>query len=346
MKNHQTSSNLFRFLSGYALAALLAVGMSFYPLSQIAKAKEINPAVSSLQALVRSPIASEGPLQGNLYSPTYMVYLDGKWFIVDCWNNRVLWQTDPNLPVSQWRLMDGALQHPHSIAYGDGVFAVEDTEGARLNLYKFDQALNVFVRQNSLELPAGSRPHRTVFDDKTKTFLTLGSMDQTLYRVDANRVEPAVTESYKLDFINGYYTRSFSLYQDKLYFVSELQAVVEAVIADGRAVELARYPVPEKFKSANDLFFTGRGFVMTATLGETGQGVIGTASSLAGLAGLEDQSEQLGFRSVPYYVSQYDQTVIIPEVSNFSAIKLLEINDKNQLQSKQNIYDFYRSKRR
>lgn len=265
----------------------------------------------------------------RLYAPTQVTKIGDKWFIVDCWQHRVIWSTSLTQPIDKWQVVDDNLIEPHSLAYGAGYYAVEDTGRGKANFYRFDESNQRFVLSQSLQL--GGRPHRTVFDPTTNSFLVLSSLSQTLHRVSVGVQGPVLAASSSLGFLAGAYTRSFTLLDEKrLLFISE-GGFVSLAARQGDDYQLQQYyQLPPAFLSGNDIFYTGRNFVVTAT-GKPG--ALGVAGSLQDLPQLKNIGAEWGYaNSRPYYVSRYGEYLIIPRIGAANSVDVFRFDNQGRLQ--------------
>lgn len=262
--------------------------------------------------------------KNRLFAPTQVVALDNKWFIVDCWHNRVIWSTDLNTPIAQWQTVDDNLAGPHSISFGAGYFAIEDTGRHEVNFYQFNTQDQTFIKRHSLWV--GGRPHRIHYVESDNSFYVLSSETQKLHRISMNGSSPQLAHTYNLSFLNGRYSRSFTVLGKNILFVSQNREVILAEMNGDTLTERSRHTVPVDFADANDIFFTGNGYIMTAT-----SNAIGFSPTLNELSKMKNLSNELGFKDRGYFVSQYGSTIIVPEIGTNSAVHMLALKDAKTL---------------
>ena len=91
---------------------------------------------SNIGTIVDRP---EPQLYNNLNEltvPTYITNINGTWFVVDCYHNRVLYNKKINEPICNWWVLTMDVNKPHTIA-GDGeVYLIDDTDNNRVLVFK------------------------------------------------------------------------------------------------------------------------------------------------------------------------------------------------------------------
>lgn len=261
--------------------------------------------------------------QSRLYAPTQVTKINGLWFIVDCWHNRVIYSADLFAPISSWKVLDSELAGPHSIAYGNGYYAVEDTNRHKVNFYAFDQANQTFVKKFSQKL--GSRPHRIQYVESNKSFYVLSSESQQMDRIEVASGQPILANTQKLAFLDGAYTRSFTIVGDEMLFVSGAKKIVKSTYLGDKYQTIQSYFVPPAFYGMNDIYFTGDKYILTSTL----PNAFGVVNTLSDIPTAKNEAEKYGFKGRPYYVSQYGGAIIIPEIAEYNSIKIFKTDDQS-----------------
>jgi hypothetical protein len=181
------------------------------------------------------------------------------------------------------------------------------------------------------------RPHRVRYDPLTRAFYVISADSQDIYKLVRNN--GGLQKLYKkhLDFLGGKYTRSITLADGAMYFVSGPGFIYKAEYRDDSFKVLAKYRVPEGMASANDLFRTADGWwYLTAT-----DLKIIRVRNLEHLAAgrFEDVSAQLGMHGTPYYLSRIDGRYYIPIIGKRSAI-LSFVHDGGTISDVQVLCDF------
>jgi hypothetical protein len=269
----------------------------------------------------------------RLYTPTHIDKIGGLYFIVDCWHNRVLYNPTLEQSLSNWKILDDDLAGPHSITTNGTLFLIEDTGRNSLCVYHaFQNRFTFLQRIDSL----GLRTHRARYDSLTEAFYVLSSNSQeiTKLRVDGDRLGIEYRKS--LPFLEHSYTRSFSLLDGHMLFISGPGRITETEYKDDSYRVLATYDVPPKFREMNDLARIGNYFYLTATP----QSILRT-KSLADLqrGEYEDLYQKLGLKGTPYYMSVFDGKVYLPQIEEYSGIISFDVKS-DSISDVETIFDF------
>lgn len=271
----------------------------------------------------------------RLYAPTQVSKIGDKWFIVDCWHNRVIWSYNLDDPIFRWNVLDNDLAGPHSIAYGNGLFAVEDTNRHAVNFYSFSEETQHFTKVDTLRL--GGRPHRIVYDQQKNAFFVISSYTQKIHKIVVENSKPLLQYSKELPFLNSQYTRSFTVFGDYMLFVSGSQKITVAQYSDESFNVVSEITVPVEFTGMNDIYYTGQSFIITATHPNT----IAIVRSLQDVPTMQDMSKELGFEGGrPYYVTQIDDNLFIPEIAEFNAIRKFHLDAPTSLRQVGVLHNF------
>ena len=210
-----------------------------------------------------TPAASSAAWQDRLFAPTFLDKIGDTYFLVDCWHHRVLWNRTLEGNVARWHTLDDSLAGPHSIASDGEIYVVEDTGRDGLRVYR--RRGEAFQRVQEIDgMPR--RPHRVRYDGRTRAFYVVAAVSQDIYKLVRDR--DGLKRAYKkhLDFLDGKYTRSITLADGAMYFVSGPGLIHKTEYRDGSFKILAKYRVPEGMASVNDLFRTRDGWwYLTAT---------------------------------------------------------------------------------
>lgn len=98
--------------------------------------------------------------------------MDGIFFIVDCYNNQVIYNDSLADPLYKWHVMTNDISMGHTLASDGQVYLIDDTENNRILV--MEKALNdngqtIFVPTQEF-LDIGNRPHYIIYDAPTDTF--------------------------------------------------------------------------------------------------------------------------------------------------------------------------------
>ncbi len=276
--------------------------------------------IAVLGATPASPSAASSPADGDawqarLFTPTFLDKIGDTYFLVDCWHHRVLWSRKLDGDIARWQTLDDTLAGPHSIASDGELYVVEDTGRHGLRVYR--RAGDAFQRVQEIRgMP--ERPHRVRYDPRTRAFYVVAANSQDIYKLvrDNDRLKQVYKKH--LDFLGGAYTRSMTLADGAMYFVSGPGFIHKTEYRDDSFKILARYRVPAGMASMNDLFATDDGWwYLTASYLK-----IVRVRSLDDLnAGrFEDVHAQIGMRGTPYYLSKIDGRYYVPVIAQNNGI--------------------------
>lgn len=254
----------------------------------------------------------------RLYAPTYLDKINNTWFLVDCWHNRVLWSNEVTADISTWNVLDSELAGPHSISYGDNLYAVEDTGNHQIIFY--ERVGDVFERKSIIQTPA--RPHKITYDNKTDAFWALTSYSGEMLKIEVINKVPKITTTYRIPVIENSYTRSFTILSDGSFLITANNYGIVHVTFEGNEGKLVNiYPVPYEFSDLNNIKDTEQGYVITSN------DALGYVSELAEIPSMKNRAQDLGFAGSPYYVSVVENLVVIPEIRNNNSINILKESD-------------------
>ena len=261
----------------------------------------------------------------TLSVPTYVTLIDNKWYIVDCYHDRVLYSEFDDgitLPLDNWFVMEGDLSHPHTIASDGQVYLVDDTENNRVLVYeKIDYNLiNTQVFED-----IGVRPHFSVYDEKTDTFYVLSSGTGELYcfrhTPDSSRVY--LTDIKKIEQISDVYISSFSIIDGDIYFPSGVSGEGHApqiLQCDLTTMQIKKsYPVPDALAGMVQVTKIGDYYYITVSTDITGDQSYATlvrTRSLSDLAENEYEDIYADYfegGGTPYNISSVGDTYFLTE---------------------------------
>ncbi|MBN9366918.1 hypothetical protein YS110_11105 [Acidovorax sp. YS12] len=287
--------------------------------------------LSSFPVFSATP-GDKGEFRSRLYTPTSIVKIKDKYFIVDCWQHRVIWSKELGKRIEEWQALDEDIAGPHSIVSDGEFYVVEDTGRHAIKVFKENNDGFEMVQA----IPnVGKRPHRTVYDDQGDRFFVVGSTDQSLHVLKKQGGSLVLSSSMPLQEMQGEYCKSLTLTNNTLYVTGKTKIA---------AYELGRNGVffsgvvhlHEKCREMNDLFFLDgkKGFATSWW---------GRVSFFEDVKELEaggiDVSPNLG--GVPYYFSRFDGKLWLTEINQCSRICGYEsFGHKGELVGGSVLFDF------
>ena len=260
--------------------------------------------------------------QPTLSVPTYITQIDGVWFIVDCYHDRVIYSEELGLPIEDWKIMIGMTSQPHTIASDGKVYLLDDTENNRVIV--FEKANGRFIATQYFE-DIGDRPHYTVYDEKTSTFYVWSSEsgEMYLFRHTKDSTKMYLTEIRKIDQLSNLYVRSFTIIGDEILFVSgisEDRSPGTILKCDLNTFTVKQsYTVPDELAGMVQIMPIEDKFYITISTdlyGNQDYATIVRTSSLEDLSEgrYEDiYSDYFVGGGTPYYISQVGDTYYLTE---------------------------------
>ena len=175
-------------------------------------------------------------------------------FIVVCWHHRILFHDgpEPDPELSNWQVMDEGLAGPHSITTDGGLYVVDDTGRHGLKTYRRRAVAEGggFERVQSIE-GLGRRTHRVHYCAASKAFYVLSSNSQDLYKFARDGWELKLEYHRALKFLEGKYTRSFTLHDGHMFFTAG-PGIIKARYLDDSYEVVARYSALHSLAGMND----------------------------------------------------------------------------------------------
>ena len=256
--------------------------------------------------------------EDRLYVPTMIQKIENTYFIMDCWNHRVIYNTNLSKDVSEWKtLTDDDYIGGHTIASDGKLYVLDNTDHSEVLVYKKDG--DEFVQSQIIESIDG-RPHYVVYDEKAKLFYVIGSTLGTIYVLKNNDGNLELVRTDVLDEIVGSYVRSISIIDGYLYTTSGPGYIYEyEITADGFNLHNT-YAVPDELFGMNQMTKIGDFYYLTVNTNKSGDlsytSIVRTKDlTELSAGGYENLYDQMGFVGQPYYISNFDGKYWIGEIS-------------------------------
>lgn len=261
----------------------------------------------------------------TLSVPTYVTQIDGLWFIVDCYHNRVIYSENLGSPLNEWHIMSSDCTQPHTIASDGKVYIIDDTENNRILIYEKEE--DKFINTQTF-YNVGTRPHYTVYDEVTDTFYVWSSITGQLFcfrhTADSNRIY--LTQVKEIPELEGIYVRSFSIIDGDIYFVSGVtddneEPYVSKIIRcnlDDLSIK-ETYDVPQEIAGMVQIVPIGNYYYISVSTDKYGNQNTATLIRTKSLSDLskgnyEDiYSQYFVGGGTPYYISNVGDTYFLTE---------------------------------
>ncbi len=262
--------------------------------------------------------------KNRLYNPTFFKKIGKEYFIVDCYNNRIIYTEKIATPIGQWKTMDDeGLSWPHSIAYNGKFYVVDDTEAHRVLVYRRDG--NTFHRTQIIS-DVGVRPHRVIYDSVSEAFYVLGSVSQTITKLKEKNGVLMVVYTKHLPFLKNAYVRSMRIIDGKMFFVSGPGYISVVEYNDNSYEVVKKYVVPDRYRGMNDIVKNNNAFLITAFKKN-----ILKCKSLDNFSSCKQLYNHFGLKGVPYYFSKAESKLFVTEIGSGNRVYLLKNAENNSL---------------
>ncbi|MBO7096961.1 MAG: hypothetical protein J6V94_08380 [Lachnospiraceae bacterium] len=257
------------------------------------------------------------PNRYNEYASTYVstqtTYLNGLYFTVDCYHDRVIYAEPENVgtDTSHWKIMADDLNKPHSICSDGVIYLVTDTDNNRVVTYT-RLVTGEFIELQSFE-NVGIRPHYCVYDQASASFYVWSSYtgEMFIYKRPANGFALRLDKVKRLDYLYGVYTRSFTIDGNNILLCS--QGAGGIISVNKRTFALTGvYPVCDDLGGVVQVAHIGSHYYLTTSsdrFGNQSRATVVRSTSLGGFyypGQYEDVNELLGGlrgSAAPYYLT-------------------------------------------
>ncbi len=247
---------------------------------------------------------------GSLKVPTYITKVHDTYFIVDCYNNQVIYNDNLTDPIYTWRIMTSDVTMPHTLASDGHVYLIDDTENNRILVMEEgvnENGFQCFVPTQEFT-SIGVRPHYIVYHEPTDTFYAWSSQsgEMYLFRRDETDNRVYLTEIRTIPSLVSSYVRSFTILEDRIYFVSGNASVIEADLKTFRVKK--EYPVPDELYGMVQITKIEDYFYITNSTDITGNQDYATIIRVKDLDALSDRDYEDVYHhfiggGTPYYIS-------------------------------------------
>lgn len=274
----------------------------------------------------------------RLYAPTMLAYIGQFYFVVDCLHSRVLYSPKPDLPITQWRILDDSLCHPHSVSGNGDIVLVDNTEYNTVCIYKrFGEEYKKVNETRYL----GEHPCKIIRDAQSGIYWILCSGEGNVLGMSVDETgEYLIAYKQRLSEMEGSSCTSFSLINNIIYMISSLGIIAAYRWNGARWTFAGQVAVPKQYFGINDLMYLNGKYYLSASQKKQ-QAVLPALIRVDELSDLQngkgiDLHEQCQMKGVPYFFSQVGMKVFIPEVGTNNRIMSYDCN----LQPLEAVFDF------
>lgn len=266
----------------------------------------------------------------SLKTPAQLTQQGNYYFIVDTYNNQVLYASDLWKPLNEWRVMDRRLNMPHAVASDGEVYLVADTDNNRVLCYEYKNG----AFQNTQRFDnIGTRPHYIQYDRGTESFFVWSSVTGDMYII---RREPLsgcmyIEEIRHIKELDGFYVRSFCIEGDEVIFPSGNNCYM--IIADKQTLAVKkRYPVTSEISGMAFVRKIGDYYYMTVStdekLSHDSAKMIRTTDLASLSVGLyENVTDFFKDMKVPYYIDMINGSYYVTSHESRRSIYKFDVAD-------------------
>lgn len=269
-------------------------------------------------------LLNDVPVNPNptLSVPTYITKVEDTYFIVDCYNNQVIYHDNLTDPLYEWHVMTDNICMGHTLASDGLVYLIDDTENNRILVMEKEENESghpIFVPTQQFA-GIGNRPHYIIYDEYTDTFYAWSSQsgEMFLFRHPENDSRMYLTEIRSIPSLNNTYVRSFTIIDDSIYFVSGIgnSSIIEADLYSFQIKK--EYPVPAQITGMIQLTPIEDYFYITISTDDTGNQDYATLLRVKSLDDLASRNYEDVYHNfigggTPYYITQIDNTWYLTE---------------------------------
>ena len=255
----------------------------------------------------------------RLYVPTMIQKFDDTYFIIDCWNHRVLYNTHITDSISEWSVMtDESYIGGHTISSDGSIYVLDNTDNSEVLVYKKNQN-GTFTKIRTIGNVNG-RPHYVIYDDINKLFYVIGSTIGKIYVFKNENDNLVLVRTDDMPDLKETYVRSISIIDGKLYAVSGNNQICEYDIQADMFTLKRRYPVLDDFSGMNQIVKINDYFYITVNTDIKGDLAKTNIVRVKDLNNLNtDKYESLygtmGFVGQPYFITFFDNKYYTTQIS-------------------------------
>ena len=272
-----------------------------------------------------------------LFTPTQITKIENIYFIVDCWQHRVIYSDILEKEIIDWDVLDDDLAGPHSIASDGDVYIVDDTDHGEVCVYrKID---GCFIR-TQVVYGLGFRPHKCLYYERTNRFYVLlsESCEIAILKNEKHNIE--IENIIKIDNIEGY-ARSIHIIENKFFVCVSNGCICELIEEEGIFSGNIVYKIPEQYAGMNDIEKVGDSYYISVYTDMNGKYVskVIRTKTLENMQECEDVSEDLHIKGIPYFFSKMDGKIYLTEIDTYSGISSFDY-EEGELVNRQEIFSF------
>lgn len=274
---------------------------------------------------------------------TYITKIEDTYFISDCYHNQIIYNTNIQDELTKWKVLTQDVHYAHTIAYGQGVMLIDDTENNRLMI--FQKIDGNFVHTQTID-NIGMKPHFVQYNEEMECFMAWSSITGEMYFLkitdSKEYASKAIKSIYidkiiKIDELYGVYVRSFTVIDGEFYFVSGHNngKIIKCTLNQ----EENRFDIAQRYEVASEI----AGMVQISKIQDYYYLTISTDAmenqdfatiirtkdlALLSVGEYEDVYDSFGVSGgTPYYISQIDKKYYLSHHRTSENILEFEVTD-------------------
>ena len=299
-----------------------------------ARVRLINAVILTLFIILLAGLVKKySTWENRLYVPTMIQKVNDDYFIVDCWNHRILYNDSLDKDLSSWSVLtDENYRGGHTVASDGRLLVCDNTDRSEILVY---QKSEEGYSQTQVIEGALGRPHYVLYDEEHNCFYAIASTLGKLYEFKDIDGILKWTNTYELSEIVGSYVRSISIIDGQLYTVSGPGKIYKYSIDDDFSL-LGEYDVPDDLYGMNNLKKIGSYYYITVNSDINGNldvAKIIRATNLKDLSSgnYEILNTPLKIEGQPYYITEFDNSYFLTEISENGINGIIRFNIDNDI---------------
>ncbi len=290
----------------------------------------------------KESVTTKNSSYDELYVPTMINKIDDTYFIMDCWNDRVIYSDEINADINQWNtLTDDNYIGGHTICSDGELIVLDNTDNNSVLVYKKTAVHKSSDNQYNLTQTISNitgRPHFVIYDSVNKYFYVIASVEGTIHVFKNNNGYLQLVRSDFFEELSDTYVKSITIIDNYLYTASGSGFIYKYAINADYFDLKESYAVPPELSGLNQIFKIDDYFYLTVNTGATGsvsETTIVRTKSLESLTipeKVENLYDTFSFVGQPYYITHFDDAYYITEISADcgNGIKRFKVNS-NQI---------------
>lgn len=272
----------------------------------------------------------------QLYVPTMISKINNDYFIVDCWNHRIIYSNTLDRDITDWTILtDDNYIAGHTVCTDGELIVLDNTDNSSILVYK--ESSDITTKKYELTQTINNidgRPHYVIYDSNHKYFYVISSTKGVIHVFENNNGYLKLIRSDTLTEIANSYVRSISIIDGYLYTVSGPNSICKYSISAQQFTYVEKYSVPPELSGMNQITRIDNYYYLTINTGKTGSVEETTIVRTKDLSLLknyeyEDLYDQFGFVGQPYFITSFDNNYYITEISENKGNGIKKFNVSN-----------------